>query len=270
MKEPVCASYSQIVNICEHEIKNFQNNENINLYFRGQSNSTWKILPTILRSVDKTERYADNWNVNLPPFDNIAIIQHTYEKHIPTRFIDLSTCYKVALYFACSENFDKDGALFLLPYAPITENSLYTNIICEFFKIKADISGYDFSIKILEQLSQDKFPNDDIHSIAATIGAFADSGFLVHPTKNEYKNIDNYCKRISAQKACFLICSNKVKAKSHCSVDILNGRITPTIINSTFATDCKFIKKYVIDKNAKKAILKELEKESITKETLYL
>lgn len=264
MEEKFCISYSQVMDLCEQEIKKIQNGCVIP-YFRGQSNSCWEILPSILRSENRTEEYAKKWDNNLSAFENIAKIQHTYENKIPTRFIDFSTCYKVALYFACNENFNKDGALFMLPYSPITEKSIYTKIICEFFNIKTDISGYDFTVKLLQQ-----FPNKDIHSIASVIGAFADTGFLIHPTKDEYKTMDNYCKRISAQKACFIVCSNKVKSRTRCSVDILNGTITSTIINSTFVADYKFMKKYIIDKNAKKTILEELQKENITKKTLNL
>lgn len=43
-------------------------------------------------------------------FDTIAYIQH-YQTG--TRFIDFTTDKDVALYFACSENMDKDGALFM-------------------------------------------------------------------------------------------------------------------------------------------------------------
>lgn len=263
MEEKFCISYSQVMDLCEQEIKKIQNGCVIP-YFRGQSNSCWEILPSILRSENRTEEYAKKWDNNLSVFENIAKIQHTYENKIPTRFIDFTLDYNVALYFAC-QNQTVDGAIYLLEYDPVSENSLYTKILPEFYTIKSEIKCSVFIDRFME-----KYPRLDRSSVAGYIGAIIQCGFLVMPSEAEFEKAKKFCPRIAAQKGCFLICPNKHYFKGYSANEVEEyGIIYPEIVNSIFTNE-PYCVKYVIPAGYKAAILKEIEKKGITEKSLLI
>lgn len=89
------------------------------MFYRGQSNYEWQIKPSVSREdvavkekdLLSTYKFADNMTF----FEKIAYIQHYYTG---TRFVDFTVNPEVALYFACSENEDKDGSFYIWSYAP--------------------------------------------------------------------------------------------------------------------------------------------------------
>lgn len=90
------------------------------IFYRGQSDSSWDVSPSISRS-EKLKHYEDELYydvLSLKPneFKNDSSI---YEKLItmqhfglPTRLVDLSRNPLIGLYFACEENLERDGALY--------------------------------------------------------------------------------------------------------------------------------------------------------------
>lgn len=279
------SDYQIFVKACEEKIKMVQMEEHSFIFFRGQGNAVWGIEPSILRKdkqkKEHKEEYGKLWDSKLSSFENIAKIQHTYEHGIPTRFIDLTLDYKVALYFACKEqNQTEDGAIFVIEYDPVSEESIYTKIVSEFFTITEPIKGSVFLNNFLK-----KYPDFNRDYVAATIVAIIDFGFIVMPSERELEKAKAFCPRLFAQKGCFLVCPN-----SHCfkgriitSNDVEEGILLPKVANPMFIvredesedqiTESfykNFCTKYVIPANFKNKILEELKEENITAETLQI
>lgn len=90
--------------------------------FRGQSVSSWKLIPKVGRKAlinvrDKEifrhwKRRAISFisNQNLSKWEYLAIAQHT---GLPTRLLDWTHNPLTAAFFSASENLDKDGALWV-------------------------------------------------------------------------------------------------------------------------------------------------------------
>ena len=102
------------------EIEKYQKNSW--LKFRGQSNSEWELMPKAGR--DNYIKYNDkamfeSWKRRaksmiekelLSEWDYLAIAQHT---GLPTRLLDWTHNPLVACFFACNENYDKDGVVYI-------------------------------------------------------------------------------------------------------------------------------------------------------------
>ena len=122
--------------------------------YRGQSDKYWKLIPKagreiISKSNDETifiqwKRRAKFYlkNQNLNDWELLSIAQHT---GLPTRLLDWSHSPLVALFFCCSENLEKDGAVFIYPADKyiLTENknpfTLKSEII--FFSLQLQMIG---------------------------------------------------------------------------------------------------------------------------------
>lgn len=178
----------------------------LNVFYRGQSNSCWDITPSLLRSQikesDLIKMFQPSQNLSL--FGMIAYIQHYHEK---TRFIDFTLNPDVALYFACSENYDKDGSFYIYPYVPHKAEWYTSIVLSELVQIPCanEIAVQDFSCQILDRYPNFKNQFSSIESLNSAIMAFLDHGFMVLPDKDSYLNNP----RLNAQKGCFYICGVK-------------------------------------------------------------
>jgi hypothetical protein len=116
MKDTTATTVNQFFEIIEKYQRNSW------LKFRGQSNADWKIIPKAGRDVfckydDKA--MFESWKrrgktmiekEQLNDWDYLAIAQHT---GLPTRLLDWSHNPLIACFFACNENFENDGVVYI-------------------------------------------------------------------------------------------------------------------------------------------------------------
>lgn len=92
------------------------------IWFRGQTKKQHKLVPSLYRkTTDVSEmtlikKFKQNASLLLPTnysddFEWLFIMQH---HGVPTRLLDWTESSLVATYFACDDNFDDDGALWIL------------------------------------------------------------------------------------------------------------------------------------------------------------
>lgn len=92
------------------------------LYFRGQDNVSYKLVPSLARQLSGPcnlesglerriveyveERFPETFGEIHTPIDKLAFLQH----HVaPTRLLDITSSSLVALYFAVANNPKADG-----------------------------------------------------------------------------------------------------------------------------------------------------------------
>lgn len=240
-------------------------------FFRGQSDESWEIRASIERSKKQEFEIFNDYkpihDMNL--FDTIAYIQH-YQTG--TRFIDFTTDKDVALYFACSENMDKDGALFMWCYSPHKAEWYTACILAELVRIKTDskMSIQDLSEIIFGRYSKikDAFK---IIELNTAIVSFLDHGFMAVPSETTKEN--NL--RLKRQNGCFYICGVKferplggeARISSHAGY---NEFYPHSVQVPEGLRKGNGLVKIVICKELKKEILESLEKNGITREYLLV
>jgi len=96
-------------------------------WYRGQGDIAWTLTPSALRFRTLNERskalglpadfkrYAEGRIPNPPaPTEELKWVQLAQHYGLPTRLLDWTKHAGMALYFACCENIDHDGAVFVL------------------------------------------------------------------------------------------------------------------------------------------------------------
>jgi len=239
------------------------------LFFRGQSCYTWS-----LESKINIEKKRDNVSESeiLIKFNEkyhcekdklIAFSQHYGE---PTRGIDFTADFNIALFFACRENFDKDGCLWITTYIPHKSNwisSLTINLIATMNE--KTMLCHKLAEKLIKndeyKLLYSKRSNDfETRFICSELSSYLHSGFMViYDYQNEETN-----RRIKLQKGSLFYCGSKFyndgKECLNVITDTINSpyyKIRLHEINNPIWLENKCIK-IKIPKNLKAKILKEI------------
>ena len=242
----------------------------LNCFYRGQSNCEWDISPSLLRSKVEEPALLSTFapKENLSLFGTIAYIQH---HHQSTRFIDFTTNPDVAIYFACSDNNDKDGALYIYNYAPHRSEWYTAAILSELTRIqtKDAISVQEFSYEILRYHPEFKERFSAIEDLNGTIMSFLDHGFMVLADKDSYaKNI-----RLQRQSGCFYVCGVQF-SKTLVSSDYWRSQAGKNKFfphSAVVPEDLKHghtLRKLLIPQNIKSDVLFALALKGITKDYL--
>lgn len=232
-------------------------------FYRGQSNSSWGITPSIYRDKSVEESIPESGDLL---FEMMAYNQHYIQA---TRLIDFTTDVDIALYFACCENPDKDAAVFIWSYSPYDSNWTRTMIQCELVNIKKQ----RISIKEYTEVLFRKYPNlKDLYSCKkdfyVDLVSYLDHGFMIMQPRNPHK--ENL--RIQRQKGCLYVCGVKFETPiddMRTSVNAENNILCPQEPVVPKELDGgKFLVKVIIPAELKIEIMRQLEEKGVTKTAL--
>lgn len=232
-------------------------------FYRGQSDSSWKITPSICRAKSVDESISESGNLL---FEKMAYIQHYIH---PTRLIDFTTDIDIALYFACSENLDKDAAIFIWSYLPDNPKWTRTMIQCELVNIKKErISISEFTEILFSKYPELKEKNGCKEEFYAEVVSYLDHGFMIMRPQYPYR--ENL--RMQRQKGCLYVCGVKFETpidEMRTSINAGNNIICPhEVVVPRELNRGTFLVKIIIPAGLKNVIMKQLAEKGITREFL--
>lgn len=234
-------------------------------FYRGQSNSSWKIIPSICRNKSVNESISECGDLL---FERMAYKQHYIQG---TRLIDFTTDIDVALYFACCENFDKNAAIFIWSYSPYDSKWIRTMIQCELVNIRKErISICEFAEILFLKYPKLKELYNSKKDFYADLVSYLDHGFMIMRPRNP--QVDNL--RIQRQKGCLYVCGVKFETpidEMRTSFNAGNNILCPheTVVPKELDGG-KFLVKVIIPAKLKSMIMEHLEEKGITKASLLL
>ena len=232
-------------------------------FYRGQSVSSWKITPSICRNKDVDERIPERGD---SLFEVMAYEQHYIQA---TRLIDFTTDINIALYFACCDNMDKDGAAFIWSYSPYDPKWMRTKIRCELVNIQKDkLSIREFAEDLLVKYPELMENYCEIKDFCGELVSFLDHGFMIMQPRSQQKtNI-----RIQRQKGCLYVCGVKFETpidEMRTSVNAGQNIFCPhEVVVPRELDGGHSLVKIIIPAKLKNAIMNELKSKGITKEYL--
>jgi hypothetical protein len=207
----------KISGICDYIIKvsqissgvkeyNKANGTYLKLFFRGQTNHSYGVAPSVFREDRVVNEAAavkeltllapKEFDVHVPIFERLTKMQHY---GLPTRLLDITTNPLVALFFACWEpernkNIDKDGEVIVIIDKPVTPEDRVVNYfskLAEYDEKTGQI--YDFIAFLVESGVMKDAESRDTKKIECLTKRF----LTVIPSMNN--------ERIRSQQSAFLL-----------------------------------------------------------------
>ena len=233
------------------------------LFFRGQSKESWKVDPSVFREDqlniehelirEAIRRSPDVLANKLTNFERLTQLQH-YE--LATRLLDVTENPLIALYFACEQESEHDGAVYLTHTYPIDANSLEVQILAHIAHLDVrQITLRDLWVSL-------KKDGVDLPAIESDV----DLGLLdnyVNLMKRNYfvrANLDNA--RIKQQSGAFLL--------SGCIDTIMQKNKWDSVLEKKGqCLAAEFTHKIIIPADLKEDLLTELDLYNINEATVY-
>jgi len=212
--------------------------------FRGQANSDFVLIPSGLRNEHRRSadgqmfRFVDEMRT-LFDFDELTCIEIAQHFALPTRMLDFSYSFDVALFFACHDArgryTDNDGKVFIF------NKSRYEKMLRDKKKLSSQVIRNN---KFLYEWLQKYIDKESTHG-----GEGVDMPIFIEATQQ--------FDRLYMQKGLFLLWG-----QDECPLE--------NIIKNEGDSLNDFIDTIVIDKAAKPSILAELAEKNISEDTLYM
>lgn len=242
-------------------------------FFRGQSNSSWNVSPSLFR---KNLFYAENLLLTeikhtCPSemmdnqFDTLVKMQHY---GMPTRLLDTTTNPLVALYFACESNTEKecDGAVYAFPNMPTSWSSdALVDLIMDFV-----FNYYPLNVQLdqMLELSKTKY-FDEIHrlmpeNIDSLLHYLTIPALAVMPAKTN--------PRIEAQDGAFIIFGMQYRDRKVSTNPGTLGKVYYNFVPTDVCTPEKIwhlAETLIIPASAKDRILEQLDSIGINEGKLF-
>ncbi len=250
MKEEFLKNINDIVK------ENEKNQDNKKIFFRGQANKEWEIMPNIFRNnliglehklIEEAEALkANEISKCSNKFEILTVLQH-YE--LGTRLLDITTNPLVALYFACCDEEEKDGVVYYATEYPTSYNSFEIKVLTRLVEFdassKVDITNFIKCLKD-DKIISNNFNNDKI------IDILKENYFVT-------SNITN--SRLQRQSGAFLIPGlvNVYKEKEKYFICKAKSSLR-NVFNQ---------KMFIINKKSKFELLKTLDMFNINEATLF-
>lgn len=106
--------------------------------YRGQSDYNWHLTPAVYRNgqfkfesiyIKELERIRPSEFVNCDNFDKLVKMQHY---GLPTRLLDVTLNPLVALYFACKNRSELDGAFYYFSTPTFWEDNWAVRMVADY------------------------------------------------------------------------------------------------------------------------------------------
>ena len=246
----------------------------IDLFYRGQHNKEYELIPSISRMQKDVPFYASSLEVALinkakneypvlfsetdNPLDLLVKLQHY---GIPTRLLDITTNPLVALYFTCRTHFKQCGEIFVFGnkriYHPIRKSIMHK--LCRgdlFYKKKISFNNFIRMVRVNEGF----FTKNEVQR-------YIDYNNLQNQIEECIKNINfiypaKSFERLFLQQGYFILMLSDYTIQNNCIV--YNNNISPIPKNHK-----NIIARYIIPAESKKHLLEELKMLNITESTLF-
>ncbi len=180
-------------------------------FFRGQSNYDWTLSPSLYReNLFNKERALILEAINMFPeefegLDKFSILVKLQHYGMKTRLLDLTENPLVALYFACNENNDKDGAIYIFDSIPTYfPEDLSVKCLMEYvFEFSGSLMEKEQAIKHFNKMLNISYYKIHLDPIDDLIGLLTIPGLAVSPKRNN--------PRLITQQGAFYLFGMKVK-----------------------------------------------------------
>lgn len=235
------------------------------LFFRGQANVDWDIMPSIFRSKSHLKRESEM----IHEACRVVTTELDFEKHFElltklqhygmvTRLLDVSLNPLVALFFACEKLLKKDGAVYFGKAIPFKHDSREIAETSKLAKVDYEYEIFSLGIKLSWVMPLSRFLEKP------TFSETTYDEINKQLNNNQFVLPKHTSERLTRQSGAFLISSCFTVEKNDTDLAKSIVRKNATSLKSEFNEQ-----RFVIPFNNKNKILKELDLYNVNKASLF-